>query len=329
MNLIEQKMVDGKQFIINTLRAHLEDDPIGLVLFSDGNLALFPFYAQLIISAEKEHSIPVEDIRTLMIESRSVLLSSYVLTALSEAGVCVYFCDEKHLPCAVLQPFARYSRQRKQLMLQLSQSKPTVKQLWQQITVAKIRNQGRCLALSSGKEEQKETVFRLAEQVKSGDADNTEARAAAIYFRALFGSSFSRSEESTTNAALNYGYAVIRGYIARKLADFGFEPCLGIHHCSELNNFNLADDLIEPFRPLVDLFVFTNISEKEDTLSSAVKHELANILNYEVLSGEEHHSCAYAIERLIHSLERCFDHEGKEDGLCLPILEGLQRHTYE
>ena len=126
---------------------------------------------------------------------------------------------------------------------------------------------------------------------------------------------------------MNYGYAIVRGYIARTLANYGFEPCIGIHHHSELNNYNLADDLIEPFRPMVDLFVFHHMEDEE--LSPSHKRELCNILNYEMLSGGEHHSMAYAIERLVHSFERCLYDDGKQEKLLLPTIEALKRHEYE
>jgi len=197
--------------------------------------------------------------------------------------------------------------------------------MWRDVVVSKITNQAKCLELCGVNDEQVKKVTRLSLQVQSGDPTNIEAQAAVLYFRALFGSSFSRSEENEINAALNYGYAIVRGYIARILANYGFEPCLGIHHHSELNNFNLADDLIEPFRPLVDLFVFQNMPE--GNLSPSDKRELCNILNYEMISGKEHHATAYAIERLVHSLERCMG--DKEESLLLPYIEELKRHEYE
>ena len=165
----------------------------------------------------------------------------------------------------------------------------------------------------------------LAKTVISDDGKNVEARAAALYFKALFGNGFVRGEENGINAALNYGYAIVRGYIARMLANCGFEPCIGIHHSSELNNFNLADDLIEPFRPLVDMFVYQKIGSEDFDL--AEKREICNILNYEMISGGERHSAAYAVERLVHSLERCF--EDKTEELVLPRLCELKRHEYE
>lgn len=282
---------------------------------------------QLVIEGEANGQIPIEDIRTLMLESRSALITTYALSALSEAGVCVYFCDEKHLPSAVLQPIGRYSRQKKQILTQLSQSKPHLKRMWQDVVISKIKNQAKCLELCGVGTEECRRIGSLTNLVQSGDTTNVEGQAAAIYFSYLFGKGFARWQDSEINAALNYGYAIVRGYIARVLANYGFEPCIGIHHHSELNNYNLADDLIEPFRPLVDLFVFHHIPE--DTLSVADKRELCNILNYEMISGGERHSAAYAIERLVHSMERCFDASLDGAKLMLPDIEQLQRHEYE
>lgn len=282
---------------------------------------------QLIIEGETSGSIPVEDIRTLMIESRSSTITTYALSALSEAGVCVYICDEKHLPCAVLQPVGRYSRQRKQILSQLSQSKPHTKRMWQEIIVAKIKNQAKCLELCGVDLEYCNEVARLSNMVQSGDVTNIEGRAAAQHFKYLFGNKFARGQDSEINAALNYGYAILRGYIARIIANYGYEPCIGIHHHNELNNYNFADDLIEPFRPLVDLFVFQNMMQCG--FSTKEKREMCNILNYEVASGGEHHSAAYAIERLVHSVERSFT-QGYEFGrLLLPEIQELKRHEYE
>ena len=282
---------------------------------------------QLVIEGESSGSVPIEDIRTLMLESRSSTITTYALSLLSDAGVCVFICDEKHLPSAIIQPIGRYSRQRKQILSQLSQSKPHLKRMWQEIVVSKIKNQAKCLELCGVSPEYFQKVANLSKLVQSGDTTNIEGQAAALYFKYLFGNHFSRGQDSNINSALNYGYAILRGYIARTLANYGYEPCIGIHHHSELNNYNFADDLIESFRPLVDLFVFQKMISSE--FSSKEKRELCNILNYELVSGGEHHSAAYAVERLIHSVERSFSEGYEDEKLMLPELEELRRHDYE
>jgi len=295
-----------------------------IVIASDAKLYIKN--SQLIIEGEVNGNIPIKDIRTLMIESRSVLITSYTLTALSESGVCVYICDDKHMPCTVLQPFGRYFKQRKRVFTQIEQSKPKLKRLWQSIVISKIKNQAKCLEICGIDIENTNKLLRMCNMVQSGDPTNIEGQAAALYFKSLFGNNFTRNDNSDINAALNYGYAIVRGYISRILADCGFEPCIGIHHRNDLNNFNLSDDMIEPFRPLVDLFVYNNSDEK---LSPSKKRELCNILNYEMISGGEHHSCAYSIERMIHSMERVMESESTDNKLLLPEIESLKRHEYE
>lgn len=280
---------------------------------------------QLIISGEVSGSVPIEDIRVLLVESRQASVTTHALSRLAEQGVCTYFCDEKHLPCAVLLPFAQHSRQKKQIELQLNQSKPTVKRLWRDIVVAKIANQARCLSLCGYGKEEVEGLSLLTREVLSGDTTNVEGYAAAYYFKTLFGKCFTRDEENDINAALNYGYAIIRGYICRTLAVYGYEASFGIHHCSSLNNFNLADDLIEPFRPLVDLFVFQKCLGRP--LSPELKRQLACLLQYEMTYRDEQHSVAYAIELTVQSLGRCFS--GADGALVLPVLQGLKLHEYE
>ena len=160
----------------------------------------------------------------------------------------------------------------------------------------------------------------------SCEASWTPATAAAKYFRHLFGPDFSRGEENAVNASLNYGYAILRGCTARTLSVYGFLPSLGVHHRSTLNAFNLADDLMEPFRPLADLLVHSSMGP-EDTLTAERKRMLFNCLNLEMLSGGQRHSVSYAIDREVQSLRRAF--EEKQPELTLPILAELKQHSYE
>ena len=167
----------------------------------------------------------------------------------------------------------------------------------------------------------------MADDVRSGDPDNYEAIAAARYFPALFGTGFSRGEECVTNAALNYGYAILRGAIARNLVMHGLEPCLGIFHHSELNQFNLADDLIEPFRPLVDLFVATHIDPEETELRPAIKQNLFDLTNFLVSQNQKQYRSITAIGRSVESIVRVMQKREKE--LELPTLIPLKKYRYE
>ncbi|MGI6268833.1 MAG: type II CRISPR-associated endonuclease Cas1 [Acutalibacteraceae bacterium] len=280
---------------------------------------------QLIIKSDCfNKSIPIEDISCVMVESHYVSISSYVLSKFSDYGVTLFVCNKEHLPTAVMLPINTHSRQLKMINLQYNQTKPFLKRLWQQIIISKIENQSRCLEFCGI--EGHEKIRALRSRVQSGDTTNVEAIVASKYFKMLFGKDFTRSIENTTNAALNYGYSILRGVIARNLATYGFETSLGIHHCSELNNFNLADDIIEPFRPVVDLFVALNIGENED-FTPEIKHNLFNLLNVDIKSGDKNHSVAYAIEKSVQSLSSCYNKVKEE--LVLPELAELRLHRYE
>lgn len=281
---------------------------------------------QLIIHTDTDHSVPVEDISALMLENRQTTITAAALALLGQSGCAVYVCDEKHLPCAVLSPFASHSRELYVLRSQLEAGEPLKKRMWQSVVKAKIGNQARCLRLN-GLEEEADILERMAQRVKSGDTENVEATAAQRYFTVLFGSGFARGEEGDgRNSALNYGYAILRGAVARYLAVYGFTSAFGLHHRNTLNSFNLADDLMEPFRPVIDLAV-SGYVKREDDLTPETKRMLFNCMNLDILSGGQHHSVAYAAERLVHSLNRSFS-SGKAE-LVLPELLAPKQHSYE
>lgn len=278
----------------------------------------------LVIRTDREHTLAIEDISALLIENRQSTITAAALSRLGQSGCSVFFCDEKHIPCAVLQPFMQHSRALSVLKLQLAATEPTKKRIWQRIVKAKIENQAICLDLHEKKEDAR-YLRTLVDRVTSGDGENLEATAARRYFRALFGAGFARSDDNGFNAALNYGYAILRGCMARCLTVHGFLPALGVHHKSELNSFNLADDMMEPFRPLIDNLVAQQFTD--EPLTTETKHILFNTLNMDILSGNQHHSVAYAIERMAQSLYSAL--ESGAQSLCLPTLLDIAQHRYE
>lgn len=279
---------------------------------------------QIVIAQQDEVSFPIEDISTLLIESRDVLITSSLLSRLAEYGVGLIVCDRSHMPCMAGLPLAGHSRLAGVQRMQLDTTAPFRKRCWQTVVVRKIRNQAQCLnILGRAKADMLES---LADDVGSGDPDNLESVAARVYFDALFGSSFSRSDECVTNSALNYGYAIMRGAVARGLVAHGFLPAHGIHHRSELNQFNLADDFMEPFRPLVDLCVAE--MRLSEPLCKRHRETLVSLLHAQVLIDGSRHSAHRAAE-LIASfyLAACRD---KDPGLMTaPELLPIKMHSYE
>lgn len=282
---------------------------------------------QLLIDAGEEIQIPLEDINCILIENQTVTLSAYLLQKLADMGIVLYVCDEKHLPNAVLLPMVRHSRHFKILKYQMEAAKPLQKRLWQQIVIQKIKNQALCLELL-GREGAKE-LFAMCREVQSGDRTHVEAKAAAFYFKSMYGIGFSRGNDHIINSALNYGYAIVRGLIARSIVCYGLEPSIGVFHCSELNSYNLADDLIEPFRPLVDLYVSQHydISEIDSVLTPEAKRGIFGIINFDMDVKGEKRIISNCVDMLAASYSSAL--QERRTDLDLPELIQLQVHRYE
>lgn len=282
----------------------------------------------LAIEQEQTAFVPFEDIAVIVLAHREIVLTHPVLAACGEYGIALYASGDTHHPNAVLVPFLPHSRAVRMQRLQLAIDRPTAKRAWTEIVRAKIRNQA-FVADKFGLEIA-ERLRSLERRVRSGDPDNLEAQAAALYFPALFGRGFRREQESWVNAALDYGYAVLRGAIARALVAHGMLPSIGLFHDSEQNAFNLADDLIEPFRPLVDLHVAQQLrcvapGSALFELTPKDKAALVALLNVDVAMPRGVMATLAAIEQAAEALQRLYD-GGSDSVLELPRLVGLVQH---
>lgn len=279
----------------------------------------------LLVEQEQSARVPFEDIAVIVLNNREITLTHPVLSACAEYGIGLYATGDNHQPSGVFLPFQSHSRATRMLRLQLDLDKPTGKRAWATIVQSKIANQAYAMrTLNAGDHERLESYAR---RVRSGDTGNMEAQASAYYFPRLFGRGFHRSAEGWTNAALDYGYAVLRGAIARGLVAHGLHPTVGLFHDSEQNAFNLADDLIEPFRPLVDLHVAKHGASTEGELIPADKVALVALLNVDVAMPQGRMSILSAIEYAVESLVRIYEGDVKE--FDLPVLIGLQAHRLE
>lgn len=280
---------------------------------------------QLLIQNENgEHTVPLEDINSICLESLRTSITTYTLYKIIEHDIILYVCDSKHLPSGILIGTNNYSRQLKNLQMQFNISKPLLKRIWQEIVTVKIVNQAKCM-----KELKNEKFVKLLEMTKgitSGDSKNVEAKAAAFYFKSIFGNDFNRNKECIENAALNYGYSIVRGMIARTLIMYGFEPSLGIFHHNQLNNFNLADDFIECFRPVVDLYVINTVDFRMKRLTPEEKQKIYNVMNCLVLIDGKKFNIQGAIEYMIKSYSTSMNK--KENLIKLPYLIELEEYRY-
>lgn len=281
----------------------------------------------LLIEQEDSIPVPLEDIAVIVIEAREVVLTAPLLSALAQYGITLLTCDEQFLPCGQWLPFAQYHRCLKILKQQINQTLPQKKQLWQRIVKQKIRNQAWLLDYS-GHDIAAGRLNALAETVKSGDKTFNESQASALYFPLLFGDKFTRTQENAANACLNYGYSIVRSAIARSLVQYGFTPALGVHHCSELNAFNLADDFIEPYRPLVDLFAYEHVGRLPENLDTAWKSRLIALLHHQILLDGKTYSLLAAIDRTIQSFQTALQSKDTA-ALKLPEMLPLKVQDYE
>lgn len=293
-----------------------------IVVSSNYDLSLVQ--SQIMLRGTEQHELPLEDIWAIVLEDPRIKITNRLLSEMAKNNIVIFICNEKHIPVGVVTPFNSHSRTFKVQKHQISLSEPFKKRVWQRIIKRKLENQGMVLQLLNLNNHK--LLVELSNKITSGDKENREALGAKIYFNSLF-CEFSRKQENWINSALNYGYTIIRGVIIKSIASSGFIPSLGLHHCNELNSYNLADDLIEPFRPIVDLWVYKSKENKEE-LSSEDKRQLINLINYNVKIDGEFHSISNAIDKMVKSFSACISKNDYKQ-LLLPEIVRLELHEYE
>ena len=266
----------------------------------------------------EQHTVPIEDIGVVVLDNQQITVTQAVMAAMLDNNCAIITCDARHLPVGLLLPLCGNTTQSERFRCQLDASVPLKKQLWQQTVQCKIRNQAAVLRQCRGAEVRNMLVW--AGDVRSGDADNMEARAAAYYWPNLFPGDerFVRQREGDApNNLLNYGYAILRAVVARGLVSSGLLPTLGIHHHNRYNAYCRADDIMEPYRPYVDELVvrICNAAPADsplDELTPALKRELLGIPVIEVLIEGKRSPLMVAVQQTTASLYRCFSGEQRK-----------------
>lgn len=271
---------------------------------------------QLVIKTQKPEddgesltrTIPIEDVGVVVLDHRQITITQGVMEKLLENNCAVITCDSRHLPVGLLLPLVGNTVQNERFRSQIDSSLPLRKQLWQQTIQAKIANQAAVLEYSTSRRHG--NMLAWVSQVKSGDSDNVEARAATYYWKTVFPErpDFLRGQfEDDPNGLFNYGYAVLRAVVARSLVMSGLLPTLGIHHHNRYNAYCLADDIMEPYRPYVDRLILDIIAE-DGTLSLTQSAKL-RLLSIPVLDVEiDGHTSPLmvAVSTTTASLAKCF-----------------------
>jgi len=269
---------------------------------------------------EAQAIIPIEDIGVVILDDQRIVISQSLIDALIENNVALITCDKTHHPTGLMLNLAGNKLQSARFKSQLSAGQPLIKQLWQQTVKSKITNQALLLKRLGN---EASNMMRWMSEVKSGDTENMEARAAVYYWKNLFPeiNNFTREREGIPpNNLLNYTYAILRAIIARSLVGSGLLPTFGIHHRNQYNHYCLADDIMEPYRPFADSLVVEIIKNGEDfsELTPSIKRQLLSIATVDVILNDERSPLMVAAQRTTASLAKCF--EGTNKKLLYPEL---------
>ena len=273
----------------------------------------------------KESSIkrvPIEDIGVMILDHKQITITQGAMGALLDNNVAVITCDDHRMPAGLMLPLAGNTTQSERFRHQIEASLPLKKQLWQQTIQAKILNQS--TVLYRQRDLECGNMEAWAKQVKSGDVDNLEGRAAAFYWQNLFGNvkGFHRDREGIPpNNLLNYGYAILRAVVARSLVASGLLPTMGIHHHNRYNAYCLADDIMEPYRPYVDQLVAEIVDSGVDIskLTNEIKSELLSIPILDVVINGRRSPLMIGVGMTTASLYKCYSGEIRK--IAYPIME--------
>ncbi|MFR9543581.1 MAG: type II CRISPR-associated endonuclease Cas1 [Rikenellaceae bacterium] len=258
---------------------------------------------------ESERTIPIEDIGVVVLDHGRITITQGLIEALLENNVAIITCDKSRMPVGLMLPLCGNTTQNERFREQLDASLPLKKQLWQQTVQAKITNQARVLKWCRGTEVR--NMLKWVGDVRSGDADNLEGRAAVYYWANLFDDFRRDREGNPPNNLLNYGYAILRAIIARALVGSGLLPTLGIFHHNRYNAYCLADDIMEPYRPYVDKLVFEMYGRGITELDKGAKSELLSIPVLDVEIGGRRSPLMVAAGLTTSSLYKCFSGESR------------------
>lgn len=273
----------------------------------------------------EEFTIPLSDISVIVAEGGDTVVTLRLLSALSKYNIALVVCDNEHLPTGIYSAVNGHFHAHKKFQAQLGWTKEQKDLLWKGIIQYKINNQQDVLAMLEKNLEAIQLLADYIEHIEPGDVTNREGHAAKVYFNELFGKSFvriSQREADVVNAGLNYGYTIFRAQMARIVAGYGLNPLLGIFHKNEFNQFNLVDDLMEPFRPIVDLWVYHQLRESaylryEDRLN------LVNLLNAKIKYGKESCTVTTAMDKYVKGFINYME-KGDSSRFCCPIVSSLE-----
>ncbi|WP_455444133.1 type II CRISPR-associated endonuclease Cas1 [Streptococcus salivarius] len=273
----------------------------------------------------QEFTVPLSDISIIVAEGGDTVVTLRLLSALSKYNIALVVCDNEHLPTGIYHSQNGHFRAYKHLKEQMDWTQKQKDKAWQIVTYYKINNQEDVLAMFEKSLDNIRLLSDYKEQIEPGDRTNREGHAAKVYFNELFGKQFVRvtqQEADVINAGLNYGYAIMRAQMARIVAGYGLNGLLGIFHKNEYNQFNLVDDLMEPFRQIVDVWVYDNLRDQE-FLKYEYRLGLTDLLNAKIKYGKETCSVTVAMDKYVKGFIKYISEKDSSKFHC-PVVSSLE-----
>lgn len=267
----------------------------------------------------KEYTIPLSDISIIVVSNLDTVLSIRLMDAFTVYNIGLVVCDYKHHPSGVFTGLNTHSRASKVLRQQLEWSEEFKEYTWSHIVRAKIHNQKLVMESHTDNHVNIDLLEEYTYQIAPGDATNREGHAAKVYFNTIFGKDFTRGDDDDVrNSCLNYGYTVIRAFFARLIVAYGFSGMVGLHHKSEYNNFNLVDDLMEPFRPIYDNYVLERLTE-DTVFDFETRYTLIDFLHSPIRYRGRNMLMLNAMEKYIHAFIR-YCNSGNIEEMHFPVV---------
>ncbi|WP_339030581.1 type II CRISPR-associated endonuclease Cas1 [Spiroplasma endosymbiont of Cantharis nigra] len=266
--------------------------------------------------------IPLGDINVVIYENYKTNITTRILAKLAEYKILTIICDENLMPACIMQPYKGNFQQQKIIRDQLNWTNNQKLIFWTYIVKSKLESQIDILKKNNKPKDRWQIIFNYIDEIKKGDPTNREAHAAKIYFNTLFGNNFKRDDENHINSALNFGYIILRSAFCRAIVSKGLHPTISLFHHNKYNSFALADDLMEPFRPIVDDFVYLNITQN-DYFSRNDKIGLINLLNSQIIFNSKK---VYLTQAINEYVDKVINHFEKNDfqNFIYPLVSSVE-----
>ncbi|WP_125761677.1 type II CRISPR-associated endonuclease Cas1 [Companilactobacillus hulinensis] len=272
-----------------------------------------------IIKMENKLHIPLSDISMIVLEGNRTTVTTKLLSSLSQHNIGLVICDDKYLPVGMYLPYGQYHHNAKRVINQGNWTDNQKAEIWKRVIRQKMDNQISFARYAGVEQERLELMEDLVSNLTVGDKTNREGHVAKVYFDSLYGKSFTRDEDCLTNAAMNFGYAIIRSCMARVVVGSGLITMLGIFHRNEFNSYNLADDLMEPYRPLMDFWINKYVLGDKDYLSYESRQSILSFMHEKITIDDKKMTIDNSMQEFVSSFISSMDNDDPDSILKIEL----------